>query len=150
MKHIKFLLINIVAFSFLFFLMSLLFPSQVVTSKTISINADKQKIREKLNNTSNWKQWNGFINENTVTRNGGDNIDSMVFTFKDNHHDVMQSQFSIYPEQTNTVLLNWALIEKLPWYKPLKKFSAMVLSKQVAIVMDNSLNNLKTQVENSK
>ncbi|MGF2414184.1 MAG: hypothetical protein ACQUYJ_17765, partial [Ferruginibacter sp.] len=72
------------------------------------------------------------------------------FTFENNHQDVLQSQFNIYQEQTNAVLLNWALIEKLPWYKPWKKFSAMVLSKQVAVVMDSSLNNLKMQIESGK
>ncbi|NOT94618.1 hypothetical protein [Ferruginibacter sp.] len=150
MKHFKFLLINIVAFSFLFFLMSLLFPGQVVTSKTVSITVSKEKVTEKLNNISNWKAWNGFVAGNAVKSNTGNNSDTLIFTFENNHQDVLQSQFNIYQEQTNAVLLNWALIEKLPWYKPWKKFSAMVLSKQVAVVMDSSLNNLKMQIESGK
>lgn len=134
----------------LFFLFSLLFPGQVVTSKTVSIAAEKQKLVNKLNDTSNWKQWNRFINGNAVESDAGNNSDTLIFSFENNHHDKLQSQFSIYPEQTNSVLLNWALIEKLPWYKPWKKFSAMVLSKQVAAVMDSSLNIFKTQAEATK
>ena len=150
MKYFKFLLINIIAFSSLFFLMSLLFPGQLVTSKTVSITVSKEKVAEKLNNTSNWMAWNVFIAGNAVKSSTGNNSDTLIFTFENNHQDVLQSQFNIYQEQTSSVLLNWALIEKLPWYKPWKKFSAMVLSKQIAVVMDSSLNNLKLQIESGR
>jgi len=72
------------------------------------------------------------------------------FSFENRNHDQLKTQFNIYQEQTNSVLLSWALIEKLPWYKPWKKFSAMILSKEVAAVMDSSLNSFKTQIEAGK
>ena len=150
MKYFKFLLINIIAFSSLFFLISLLFPGQLVTSKSVSISASKEKVFTKLTNTAAWKDWNGFVAGNAVNSNNISNSDSLNFSFENRNHDILKTQFNIYQEQTNSVLLSWALIEKLPWYKPWKKFSAMVLSKEVAVVMDSSLNNFKTQVEAGK
>ena len=82
MKYFKFLLINIVAFSTLFFLFSLLFPGQVVTSKTVSLTVEKEKLVEKLNDTSDWKQWNRFINGNAVQNNAGNNNDTLIFSFE--------------------------------------------------------------------
>ena len=150
MKYFKFLLINIVAFSFLFFLLSLLFPGQVVISKSISLAAAKEKVAEKLNNTRDWKKWNGFVNENPVTANAGNTGDSLIFSFENDNHDLLQSHFNIYQQEAGTILLNWGLLQKLPWYKPWKKFSAMVLNKEIAFAMDSSLNNFKTQIEAGK
>ena len=150
MKYFKFLLINIIAFSFLFFMISLLFPGQVITSKTVSVNSSKENVMEKLNNTSGWKNWNAFVREtegiknNTVT-----NSDTLHFSFENNHHELLKSRFIIFKD-VNAVLVNWDLTEKLPWYKPWKKFSAMVLSKDFAIAMDSSLNNFKLQAEAAK
>ena len=146
MKHFKFLLINIVAFSLLFFLFSLLFPSQVVTSKTVSINKSKGAVIEKLNNTAGWKTWNRFVNEGTVKNNTLNISDTLLFSSHTSNSEMI-SNFIIYAEPTNSVLVNWAIVEKLPWYKPWKKFSAMVLNKQIAAAMDTSLNNFKTQIE---
>ncbi len=147
MKYFKFLLINIIAFSSLLFLFSLLFPSQVVTSKTVSITGTKEKVKEKLCNTADWKNWNVFIKESSVERNMLYNSDTMYFSFENNGHKITNTQFVIYQEQAASVLINWNLTEKLPWYQPWKKFSAMVSNKQVAAVMETSLNNLKAQVE---
>ena len=146
MKHFKFLLINIVAFSLLFFLFSLLFPSQVVTSKTVSINKSKGAVIEKLNNTAGWKTWNRFVNEGTVKNNTLNISDTLLFSSHTSNSEMI-SNFIIYAEPTNSVLVNWAVVQKLPWYKPWKKFSAMILSKNVAAVMDTSLTNLKMQIE---
>ena len=150
MKHFKFLMINIVAFGSLFFLISLLFPGQVVTAKTVSITGSKEKVLSKLNDTGHWKEWNGFISGNKVNANGNNNSDTLSFSFENNNYDLFQTHFNIHEEQTNTVLLNWALVETLPWYKPWRKFSAMVLNKEIAAAMDSSLNNFKTQVEAAK
>jgi hypothetical protein len=150
MKHFKFLIINIIAFSLLFFFFSLLFPGQVVTSNTISINAPKGKVKEKILATENWKDWTQFIKANDVERQNWNYMDTMIFSVENNHHTDLNTQFVFYTEQNNSTLLNWAIIEKLPWYKPWKKFSAMVLDKQVAAVMDTSLVKFKAQIETGK
>lgn len=147
MKHFKFLLINIVAFFLLFFLFSLLFPGQVVTSKTVDVIASKEIVLEKINNTANWKNWNAFASGSIIKTNSGRNGDSLVFTFENYNRSLLHTQFSIYQPQTNSVLVSWAVIEKLPWYKPWKKFSAMIVNKEMAAVMDTSLSKFKAQAE---
>jgi len=147
MKHFKFLIINIIAFGSLFFLISLLFPGHVVTAKTVSIASSKEKVLAKLNNTAHWKDWNAFVIDNTVMANAGNSSDTLSFSFENNHHKLFQTHFNIQQEPTNTVLLNCAMVENLPWYKPWRKFSAMVLNKDIAAAMDSSLNNFKVQVE---
>ena len=150
MKHFKFLIINIVAFGSLFFLISLLFPGHIVTAKTVSIAASKEKVLAKLNDTSHWKEWNAFVSDNTVTANIGTKNDTLSFSFENKNRNVLQTHFNIQQEPTNTILLNCALVETLPWYKPWRKFSAMVLNKDIAAAMDSSLNNFKVQVEAAK
>ncbi|MGC4104493.1 hypothetical protein [Ferruginibacter sp.] len=147
MKHFKFLLINIVAFSFLFFLLSLLFPGQVITSKTVTISGSKEKLVSKLNDTTAWKQWNSFVQNNVVGESHSANSDTLNYAFTSINDNTLHSQFFLFDNAGNSVLLNWNLVEKLPWYKPWKKFSAMVLSKNVAVVMDSSLIKLKALVE---
>jgi len=150
MKHFKFLLINIVAFSFLFFMISLLFPGQVVTSKTVSVNSSKENVLQRLNNTTGWKSWNAFAqNAGAVKNNSVPNNDTLHFSFENHNHEVLQSRFIVYTD-ANATLLNWDITEKLPWYKPWKKFSAMVLSKQFAVAMDSSINNFKVLAETAK
>ena len=122
----------------------------MVTSRTISINAPKGKVKEKILATENWKDWTQFIKANDVERQNWNYMDTMIFSVENNHHTDLITQFVFYTEQNNSTLLNWAVIEKLPWYKPWKKFSAMVLGKQVAAVMDTSLANFKAQIETGK
>jgi len=151
MKYFKFFIINVIAFSLLFFLISLLFPSQVVITKTAAIAGTKEKVKEKLSNTADWKNWNQFINGDAVEKNNQKASDTMLlFSFRNNGDELLTSQFNFYNSDSSSVLLNWSLIEKLPWYKPWKKFKAMVLNKEMAAVMDTSLNTFKAQVEMAK
>ena len=149
MKYFKFILINVIAFGMLFFLFSLLFPSQVVTSATVSVAATKNVVTKKINNTSDWPIWNALAKNGIINNNTRPGSDTMLYIIENNNRKV-EANFIIYQEQTNSVLVNWAVVEKLPWYKPWKKFSAMILSKNMAAVMDTSLNKLKTQLEAEK
>ncbi len=150
MKYFKFILLNIVAFGSLLFLISLIFPSQLVTSKTISIRSSKEKVKEKILATSEWKNWNDLVKDISENRQNLDLRDTFSFSVENNNHLILNAQFSVYNEQTNSVLLNWSLVEKLPWYKPWKKFSALVINKHLATTMESSLNNFKDQLENVK
>ncbi len=147
MKYFKFLIINIIAFATLFFLFSLLFPGQVITSKTVTINVNKQKVKEKIAAIENWKNWNSFLKNIEADKNNLTQTDTVYFIAQNNNEEKWQTQFIFFAEQENTTLLNWAITQKLPWYQPWKKFSAMVLNKEVAAIMDTSLNNFKTQIE---
>lgn len=149
MKYFKFILINIIAFGMLFFLFSLLFPSQVVTSKTFSVAATKNAVLQKINNTADWQNWNALSTTGAVKNISTSVSDTMFFIIENNSQQIA-ANFILYQEQTNSVLINWAVVEKLPWYKPLKKFRAMILSKNIAAVMDTSLNKLKVQIESGK
>jgi hypothetical protein len=150
MKYFKFLLINIIAFSSLFFLFSLLFPSQVVTSKAVSISSTKEKVKEKILATKDWKSWNQFFKVADVEKQNRDDMDTMIFSVENLNHKLLGAEFIFYKEETNSVLVNWSLTQKLPWYQPWKKFAAMVSNKQVAAAMETSLNNLKEQAEAAK
>ncbi|MBS1511373.1 MAG: hypothetical protein JST86_11070 [Bacteroidetes bacterium] len=146
MKYIKFLLLNIVAFGGLFFIISLLFPGQVVTSKTISINSTKEKIATKVQAIAQWPQWNLLSNNGSVSADAGNTADSLVFHLQNNNGSELMFRFTVYDQQ-NTRVLNWDVVQQLPWYKPWRKFSAMVLNKDIANAIDSSLNIFKQQVE---
>ena len=113
MKYFKFILINVIAFGMLFFLFSLLFPSQVVTSATVSVAATKNVVTKKINNTSDWPIWNALAKNGIINNNTRPGSDTMLYIIENNNRKV-EANFIIYQEQTNSVLVNWAVVEKLP------------------------------------
>jgi hypothetical protein len=140
MKYIKFLSINIIVFGGLFFLISLLLPSSVGVSKSVSINSDRKKVAQQIAVLENW---NVYSSGNNVILLQTDSL------LKINHpskgYGNLTSIFIV--EGENTVNVSWALRQKLRWYVPWEKFAAMVKEKSWIAGMDSSLNKLKVLCE---
>lgn len=149
MKYLKFFLINVVVFGVFFFLLSLLFPSTVHTSKAINIAAEKKQILQKLNDTSGWKTWNEFIKGNDVkaewVKNQGDSI---VFTnFTNSAGKKMEAVFGIVNSESDSTALNFQLVQRIKWYKPWEKFATLLSEKKFGLPMEMSLANFKKEIE---
>jgi hypothetical protein len=140
MKYIKFLSINIIVFGGLFFLISLLLPSSVGVSKSVSINSDRKKVAQQIVAFENWNVYSSA--NNTIVLQ----TDSLL---KINHpskgYGDLTSVFIV--EGENTINVSWALQQKLRWYLPWEKFAAMVKEKSWIAGMDSSLNKLKILCE---
>jgi hypothetical protein len=140
MKYVKFLVINIIVFGGLFFLISLLLPSSVGVSKSVSINSNKKKVAQQIAALQNW---NVYSSTTTTILEQSDSV------IKINHpskgYGNLTSIFIVDGE--NTVNVSWALQQKLRWYLPWEKFAAMVKEKSWIAGMDSSLNKLKMLCE---
>lgn len=139
MKYFKFFLLNVIVFGTLFFLISLLFPSYVGVSKSISINSNRSKVANTIAAFNTWNVYSG--KKNTILMQ----TDSLVKVQHNTINENLQSVFIIEGEQT--VNVSWGLQQKLKWYNPIQKFAAMVKEKTWIAGMDSSLNKLKTICE---
>jgi hypothetical protein len=135
MKYLKFFLLNVIVFGTLFFLISLLFPSTVGVSKSISINSDRSKVAKAI---AAFNTWNVYATkQNTILVQ----TDSLVKVGHNTANENLQSVFII--EGENVLNVSWGLQQKLKWYNPIQKFAAMVKEKTWIAGMDSSLNKLK-------
>ena len=140
MKYLKFLLLNGIVFGGLFFLISLLLPSSVGVSKSVTINSDRKNVAQQLISLNKWNVYSST--NNTIVLQS----DSLL---KINHpssgYGNLSSVFIL--EGHNIVNVSWALQQKLRWYMPWEKFAAMVKEKSWIAGMDTSLNKLKALCE---
>jgi hypothetical protein len=135
MKYLKFFLLNAIVFGGLFFIISLLFPSTVGVSKSISINSDKNKVATAIAAFDTWNVYSAKQNNILIQ------TDSLVKVEHNTVNENLQSVFII--EGENVVNVSWGLQQKLKWYNPIQKFAAMVKEKTWISGMDSSLNKLK-------
>jgi hypothetical protein len=135
MRYLKFAILNIIVFGGLLFLISLLFPSSVGVSKSISIKSDRTKVASTIVAFENWNVYSA-ANNNFIVK-----TDSVLKVKHNSSYGNLQSLFVL--EGENTVNVSWALQQQLKWYNPIQKFSAMVKEKTWIAGMDSSLNKLK-------
>lgn len=140
MRYIKFLLLNVFVFGGLFFFISLLLPSTVGVSKSVSINSDKKNVATQLNNFASWNVYSSTNNQILLQT---DSIIKVAHPSK--YFGNLTSLYVL--EGDNTVTVSWALQQKLRWYYPWEKFAAMVKEKTWMAGMDSSLNKLKVICE---
>jgi hypothetical protein len=149
MKYIKFLLVNIVVFAVFFFLLSLLFPSKVSTSKTINVAAAQKNIAAKLQNIFNWKTWNEFVKENNIkpelVNNYGDSLITVNLMAADGKK--LETVFGIVDSFADSTALNFQIIHRAKWYKPWEKFALLLSEKKFGLPMEMSLANFKKEIE---
>ena len=148
MKYLKFALINLVVFGFLFFALSLLFPSRVVTSKTIAILAKPNQVAQVIKQTSLWKTWNLMAKDNQTTAQvkniSGDSM-LAVSLIRDGRE--LENHFNIQLLPGDSCLVNYSLLQQLPWYKPWVKMAALFTEGKYNQPVDQSLTNLKLYIE---
>jgi hypothetical protein len=154
-------------------LMSLLMPSKVMTSRSVSIHSSPQKIIDQVQDLNNWKNWHPvFKNEKNIvisTPSSGVNAYAEWTTGnKKNHlqitgisqaavrfvlqrpgeneilHKIELTNF----RDSNSVQVDWSALTKLKWY-PWEKFSGIFVEKMTGPGYEAALNELKTFLESN-
>ena len=156
------MLISIVVFGILFFLMSLLFPSEIRISRAINIGGSKENVHEKIRDFRKWKQWNDAITGVQLTRPvytdssfSSDQVqvklvssspDSIITSW--HNKNITYGNFYILQITPDTTLVQWYfnVQAKFPW----EKFSSMILDNQLGTPMEKALANLKKMVEDNQ
>jgi hypothetical protein len=170
MGMMKFKIIFIVLF-LLFIIMAIFssfFPSEVMTSKWVMIAGQKKDIQKKLEDLSDWQQWNLLLtsaNQISISKSNdtlkvGDKInwistaesqneiliteksnDGLAMDIKINGDDLIHSGFSL-AQRKDSVQVVWFIVEKLDWY-PWEKIYGMMASDMKGPAIQQSLDIFK-------
>ncbi|PHX73779.1 MAG: hypothetical protein CK547_06625 [Chitinophagaceae bacterium] len=172
-RKIKSLLVVFFLLSLVMVFLSILFPSEVVTSKWIMIGAQKKEVLTKLNNIDDWAAWNDILiqQENIQTYkkdsilNKGDSITwgqsqqaLNIIRFDSIRVDGLDMDIQMggdqpvhsgitFSVQKDSVLMSWYIIEKLKWY-PWEKIYGMMAADMKGPALQHSLSVFKEQLDN--
>lgn len=147
MQHIRFIIINILFFGGFLFLLSLLFPSQVHVSKTATIPSNRMLVKSRIADTANWKSWNDLIQKGSFTGSIQQEGDSMIQISVLLDGVQIENRFLMLQQTEQETLVNYTLIQSLPWYKPWQKLGALLTEGQWGRPVESSLEKLTKQAE---
>jgi len=162
MRLLKLALISLFLLVLLVVGMALLIPSHVRISRAIDINAGRAEIFKELSDLREWPKWNEFVVDSilqspvyqqssieaegltiTLIKASGDTVIARWA----NRQQQLVGGFNIIPSHEQFVV-QWYFDFNQRWY-PWEKFASIGFDKQYGPLMENSLNLLKKQVEQS-
>ena len=173
MRLVKGFLIVILGFFILITLISLLIPSTVITVKSVSVHASKEKITAAIKDLNEWKKWhplfmqnnaiqitspsagknakaaweqNGKINDITITNVFPEGIQFDVT--REGENSIATSLAALPVQEPNTLQVEWKAVTKLKWY-PWEKFGGIFISEMTGPGYEQALASLKNYVENN-
>lgn len=162
MRVVKLAIISVFFLSLIVLLFSFLLPSEVRVSRSITIHESVTRITTQLTDLENWERWNVML-KNPDNRNIRvseksflsdeltvklDDNDPIRTTWTRSNGRRINSGFNIVYASSDSTLLQWYFDFQLKWY-PWEKFGSIVFDKQLGPVMEKSLDNLKSIVEDS-
>src|SRR5206468_6591895 len=150
MRFIKLILISTLVFFLLITGISLLIPSHVRISRAIDIKANKSQVLPYITNLSEWQNWNQYIKE------GGSKFDVSLDKVTDSlvtsnwaaNGKKFSSGMALLESFEGTATVQWYFDFKLNWY-PWEKFGSIIYDRQMGSIMEERIENLKSQVESN-
>lgn len=171
MRLLKSFLITILGFFLVITIVSLLMPSKVVTTRTVSMKATPAEVMQQVQNLNNWANWHPLfsdpqlrINQNpegriaTWTLNGKANslqlvkasTEQAVFHLTSSGQNAQENRISVlHYKDSGAVQVEWSALTQLKWY-PWEKFSGIFVDKITGAGYEAALNELKNYVEKAK
>jgi hypothetical protein len=172
MRMIKGFLFVATGFFILITLISLLIPSRVMTTKSVTIHAPKEKISAAIKDLQAWKKWHPvFRNDSTAmtiskpssgvgahadwTQAGKTNNLTITGVFTEGikislnrpGEKPVENSILILPvEEAGTYHVEWRSLTKLKWY-PWEKFAGIFVSDITGPGYEAALNQLKKYIE---
>ena len=173
MRIVKPLLVGLFTLFLVFTGISLMFPSQVMTSKWVMVARDDSGVLAEIRDLRAWPSWNDLLtgvsdmqvsqktshsdtgsriswtdprggsNSMTVTENNKNGIVTLV---RLGDERPFESGFSVQKRTTDSVQVVWFIIEKMKWY-PWEKFYGMMAAEMKGPLMQSSLDRLKMKLE---
>jgi hypothetical protein len=172
MKLVKGFLFALAGLFVMITLLSLLIPSNVVTAKSVTINAPRQKIINAINNFPQWEKWNPVFT-NPVSNHriiaattgaeasiewGENNKKNRItlteqltqgirFTMARPGENSIQNSLLLLPlEDSTSFQVEWKALTHLKWY-PWEKFAGIFISEITGPGYESALQSLKKYVE---
>ena len=170
MHLLKQALIGIIAFSILLFLLSLLLSPRISVSKSVLVNAPREKIIARLTDIRDWRHWNPMLQDSSIsysfssasavkweTANGKTNAielkpyapDSIFVNISTDNVPSFHSGFTVVSgaDMPGVVKVEWWISEDLKWY-PWEKFYGLFSESLKETYLENTLESFKRYMEN--
>ncbi|RYY71852.1 MAG: hypothetical protein EOO13_01645 [Chitinophagaceae bacterium] len=173
MRIVKGFLIVIAGFFLLITLISFLIPSTVVTVKSMSVHASKEKIVAAIQNLEEWRKWHPVFQQQnglavsqpsagvnakaTWMQNGKTNEiiitqvtpEGLRFNVGRQGENPIETYLVALPvQEPNTMQVEWKAVTKLKWY-PWEKFAGIFVTEMTGPGYEQALTSLKKYVENN-
>ncbi|MDE3235778.1 MAG: SRPBCC family protein [Bacteroidota bacterium] len=161
MKLLKLGAVSIVVLFVIVLGISLLFPSKIIISRAVNIDASPATIMPHINNVSAWKNWVEGMNDTSVhiisdkvvmmnkTKATIVNVTDQIVSSEwiNGNNRILHSSMQLIPDSSHSVtVVQWQFEQQFKWY-PWEKFGSMVSDKIVGTMMEKNLNKLKQLAE---
>ena len=165
MKYIKLIIISFLFLSLLITGLSLIFPSTVIVSRAMNMNAPKDSVIVYLKDFEGWKQWIKAMNDSSVVlisktdaNFGGTDVmisrvdEQGVYTnWTSKTGKKMKGEIHLFSNANspNITVVQWQFEQKIKWY-PWEKFASLMSDKIMGPMMEANLDELRKLVEKAK
>ncbi len=155
MKLIKLVVISLAVLGILITAVSALFPSTVIVSRAIEVNASPKQIAKYVTDLNEWKNWMSDWKENKPVWKDGkvligsqtiqlvsNNDSSATFNWVATGQRPYLVKIEWIPLQTGTYVIHWSFEQHVRWY-PWEKFQTLLNEKVLGSKMETELANLR-------
>jgi len=165
MRYIKLIIISFLFLSLLITGLSLIFPSTVIVSRAMNMNAPKDSVMVYLKDFEGWKQWIKAMNDSSVVlisktdaNFGGTDVmisrvdEQGVYTnWTSKTGKKMKGEIHLFSNANspNITVVQWQFEQKIKWY-PWEKFASLMSDKIMGPMMEANLDELRKLVEKTK
>lgn len=161
MRFIKLVLFSIIILFLVVTAISLLFPSTVIVSRAVNINASKDSVFVFIKDMNGWKQWIDGMDKPAVKILSATEadmagtkvvIDSSAFPavkslWQNARGKWMIATINLFEDSAhNITTVQWQYEQTVKWY-PWEKFGSMMNDKILGPMMETDLSNLKKLIE---
>ncbi len=156
MKLIRFALISVIVIGILITAISSLFPSVVITSRAVEVNATSAQIEHCLSDLSAWKGWmsdwkgQSVVVHDRVANVGTQRIElvsktdrTIVLNWIATGQAPYKVQIEWLPLKEGTYVIHWSFEQHVRWY-PWEKFQTLLNEKVLGAKMEEELQHLTT------
>jgi len=154
MKLIRFALISILVISSLITAIASLFPSTVITSRAVEVNATSVQIQHCVKDLAAWKGWmsdwkdQSVIVQDSIARVGTQTIQMLSSTdstvllkWQATEQAPYQVQIEWLTLKEGTYVIHWSFEQHVNWY-PWEKFQTLLNEKVLGAKMEEELQHL--------
>ena len=162
MKLIRFAFISVLVIGLLITAISSLFPSVVITSRAVEVNASSAQIQQCVKELSAWKGWMSDWKEQSVTVKDSiahvgtqtiqllSSTDStVVVNWVATGQAPYKVQIEWLPLKEGTYVIHWSFEQHVKWY-PWEKFQTLLNEKVLGAKMEEELQHLTACILSDK
>ncbi len=161
MRLLKLVIISVVFLFCIVTFIGLLFPSTIIVSRAVDVNASADSIYVYTKDLSSWKYWvaslqNQNIENNFETKLGLSTIkitasskEKVTGEWIEKNGDKQLMALSTISANNDKSVVQWQFEQHIKWY-PWARFGSMINDKIIGGMMEQNLANLKRIVEKAK